>query len=298
MTTEGGWLETPLPEGLVTELAAIEGVRAVDTLRILSGQAYRGRRIGILALSDGPLEPARLPSGWYRHGDPDRAAAAVKAGDGANISLSLADWARLGVGDQIELDTPTGRLALPIVGVVPDYSSDRGTVIIGRRLFVEHWREPTVNRFLVFLTAGAAIEAVRDRIVARLGKHHRLKVDSLREAMNYNSRKIDDAFAFTDAIQLLIIIVTAAGIFDLLLSAITERRRELGLWRLIGADERVVRRSIVIESATLGAFGAVVGAAFGFAWPPSGCSSTTATSWGSFWSCTSPTRRRPSRSPW
>ncbi len=265
VTTEGGWLETPLPDALVADLRAIAGVRAVDTVRVLPGQRHRGERISIMALSDGPLDPARLPPRWYRQGDPERAAAAIQAGAGVSISLSLADRAGLAVGDPIELDTPTGRLALPIVGVVPDYASDRGTVIVGRRLFVERWQEPTVNRFLLLLESGASIPAVRERILARLGDRHRLRVDSRREAMDYIGRKIDDAFAFTDAIQLLIVIVTAAGIFDLLLSAIAERRRELGLWRLIGSDERVVGRAILIESATLGVFGAIFGAATGFA---------------------------------
>jgi putative ABC transport system permease protein len=62
---------------------------------------------------------------------------------------------------------------------------------------------------------------------------------------------------------LLIIIVTIAGIFDLLLSAIIERRRELAVWRLIGAGDRAVRRSIVIESATVGTIGAILGVAVG-----------------------------------
>jgi ABC-type antimicrobial peptide transport system permease subunit len=55
-----------------------------------------------------------------------------------------------------------------------------------------------------------------------------------------------------------------AGIFDLLLAAISERRRELALWRVIGADERAVRQSVIIESATIGALGALLGVAVGF----------------------------------
>ena len=48
---------------------------------------------------------------------------------------------------------------------------------------------------------------------------------------------------------------------DLLLSAIIERKRELAYWRLIGADNGAVRRSVMLESLTIGVFGAVLGVA-------------------------------------
>ena len=59
------------------------------------------------------------------------------------------------------------------------------------------------------------------------------------------------------------LLITVAGIFDLLLTAIAERRRELALWRVIGAEDRVVRRSVVIESATIGLLGSILGLAVG-----------------------------------
>ena len=65
-----------------------------------------------------------------------------------------------------------------------------------------------------------------------------------------------EAFAFTDAIQLLVAIITVAGIFDLLLTAIAERRAGARPLASDGADDHVVRRSIVIESATIGVLGA------------------------------------------
>ena len=92
---------------------------------------------------------------------------------------------------------------------------------------------------------------------------HRIKVLPLRDVVEYQASAIDRAFAFTDAIQLLIAIITVAGIFDLLLTAIAERRRELALWRVIGAEDRVVRRSVVIESATIGLLGSILGLAVG-----------------------------------
>jgi putative ABC transport system permease protein len=71
---------------------------------------------------------------------------------------------------------------------------------------------------------------------------------------------IDKAFAFTYAIQLLVIVVTLAGIVDLLTTQIIERRREMGLLRVMGADTDVVARTIWLEALVIGLSGALLGA--------------------------------------
>jgi len=267
VATEGGWLESPIPGSIATELRMLPGIRRTEMWRVLPGVMFRGERIAVAAGSDGLFDPARYPRAWYRAGDPAAAAKAIRAGQGANVSESFAGRFGAAIGDVITLDTPTGELSLPIVGIVPDYISNRGTVLLARRLFIDRWRETTVNRIHVFLEPGARPEMVRRAILQRLGDwfghRYQLKVHTMDEGVAYLSAKIDEAYAFTAAIQLLIVLVTLAGIFDLLLADLWERRRELALWRVIGADERVVRRSVVIESATLGVLGAALGVLVG-----------------------------------
>jgi len=261
VTTEGGYLEVPLPPEILDDLAAVPGVERVEAARVLAGQSYRGERIGLVALSDGFFIPERYPASWYRSGDPETAAAALRAGTGVNVSTTLADRFHLAVGDELELTSPTGLVRVPIVGVVADYISDRGSVILDRALFVERWQDAAIHRVSVYLAPGASLDAVRQGIEERLGARFRLKVLSLPEVLEYHDAYRRRAFAFTDAIQLLVIIVTIAGIFDLLLSTIVERRRELAVWRLIGADDRTVRRAVMLESGAIGAVGAVLGVA-------------------------------------
>ncbi len=263
VATEGGWLETPLPATILAELATIPGVERVDAVRVLPGQMFRGERIAVGAASDIFMDPNRFPAGWYREGDPAHAAEAVRSGHAVNVSTSLADRWGLHVGDLVALDTPTGTLALPIAGVVPDLLSDRGSVLLTRRLLLERWHESSVNRVNLMVTPGEPLDMVRRRIVDRFGDRYRLKVLSMRDVIAYHENKVNSAFAFTDAIQLLIVIVTIAGIFDLLLSAIIERRGELARWRLIGADDRSVMRSILVESFSVGALGAALGVVVG-----------------------------------
>jgi putative ABC transport system permease protein len=240
-------------------------VARVDMYRVMPGQMYQGERITLFALSDSFFDPDRYGPSWYREGDAASAAMALRAGEGVNVSVSLADRFGLRVGDVMKLsETPKETpFALPIVGVVWDYMSDRGTVVLNRRVLSEYWLDHNISRFNLVLTQDASPETVRQSVLAKLSDRYMLEVRLPRDLLAYHAAAIDRAFAFTDAIQLLVIIVTVAGIFDLLLAAVWERRRELALWRVIGADERSVRRSVVIESGTIGALGALLGVVVG-----------------------------------
>ena len=142
--------------------------------------------------------------------------------------------------------------------------SDRGAVGISLDLFDRWWHDSQVNRLSVFLKPGVSLETVRSEILQRLGGKYRLKVLSLQELLKYHASMIDKAFAFVKAIQILVVVVTIAGIFDLFLSAIAERRRELALWRVIGADKHVLEVAVLIESVTIGVLGAFLGLVIGF----------------------------------
>ena len=142
--------------------------------------------------------------------------------------------------------------------------SDRGGVGISLELFDRWWHDSQVNRLSVFLKPGVSLETVRSEILQRLGGKYRLKVLSLQELLKYHASMIDKAFAFVKAIQILVVVVTIAGIFDLFLSAIAERRRELALWRVIGADKHVLEVAVLIESVTIGVLGAFLGLVIGF----------------------------------
>jgi hypothetical protein len=109
ITTEGGWLETPLPGAIADEVRTVPGIRAVESIRILPGQLYRGERIALAGGSDGLSEPTRFPPGWYREGVAADAYGPLVAGSGALVSTQLADRFDLHVGDPIDLERSRSR---------------------------------------------------------------------------------------------------------------------------------------------------------------------------------------------
>jgi hypothetical protein len=63
----------------------------------------------------------------------------------------------------------------------------------------------------------------------------------------------------------LIALATAAlGIANTMIMSITERRREIGILKSLGADEREIQLVFLVESGTIGAMGAAVGILFGW----------------------------------
>ena len=66
------------------------------------------------------------------------------------------------------------------------------------------------------------------------------------------------------AIGLIALVIAALGITNALLAAVRERRREIGVLKAIGARDRDVARTFLIEAGMLGLVGGVVGTAAGF----------------------------------
>ncbi|MCB1164455.1 MAG: ABC transporter permease [Candidatus Latescibacteria bacterium] len=102
-------------------------------------------------------------------------------------------------------------------------------------------------------------ESVRDSLRA-LGYHTFSFADQLGE--------IRRAFLIFDlgllAIALVALVTAALGIVNTLLMSISERRREIGVLKALGADEREIRGLFLAESALMGALGAAGGILLGW----------------------------------
>jgi FtsX-like permease family/MacB-like periplasmic core domain len=65
-------------------------------------------------------------------------------------------------------------------------------------------------------------------------------------------------------IGLIGLVIAALGITNAMLAAVRERRREIGVLKAIGARDRDVRRIFLLEAATLGCVGGVIGTTAGW----------------------------------
>lgn len=262
VATEGGWLELPLDGRIADQLRAVPGVARVETYRALQGQEFRDSRIAVVALSPGFVETPEFQRQVVAGGG--AAIRKMRTGEGVIVSDSLADRLGLAVGEVIDLPTPRGTTSLTIVGVLTgDYSGDHGSVLLDQERFASLWGDTQVNHFNVFLDpSAAALDHVRQSI-ARTLRGYALKILTVPQTLAYHQAMVDRAFVFTYAIQLLVVGVTLAGIFDLLTTQIIERRREIGIFRAVGAEEQQVSRAIRFEAMLIGVGGACLGILLG-----------------------------------
>jgi putative ABC transport system permease protein len=119
----------------------------------------------------------------------------------------------------------------------------------------------------------AQIDAVRDRIVALLRDVHDLKPGER------NDFKVDTASQLTETFSSLIrmvtlvlscivgvsLLVAGIGIMNIMLVSVTERTREIGISKALGAKRHHILLQFLIEAVVLSLLGGIVGVALGFA---------------------------------
>lgn len=197
--------------------------------------------------------------------DPRAALAAAIGHDAAAVSEAFANRYSKTVGDSIALQTPVGPRDFRVAAIYYDYSADRGIVVLDRSTFRKYWGELPPTGVAAYLRAGASPDAVRADILEELGDSRRVFIYTNRTLREEVLRVFDSTFAITYALEVIAIIVAMLGVAGTLLTLVLERRRDLMLLRLVGAERRQVHRVVVAEAAVIGATGQGIGLVVGFA---------------------------------
>ena len=106
------------------------------------------------------------------------------------------------------------------------------------------------------------------------GYSHKPVVDSVKQmgfrAFSYAQEfeEITKFFTYFDmglgVIGLIALFVASLGIINTMMMSITERRREIGVLKSLGADERDIKLMFLVESALIGSIGSIFGILFGW----------------------------------
>lgn len=179
------------------------------------------------------------------------------------VSESFVRRHRLGDGEAIELTTSEGVHMFSVAGVFYDYSRDQGIVYMSARTFVQYWHDDRVNSVAVFLNANGSGEALSETFRERFSRDGQFLIYSNRSLRARVFEIFDQTFAVTYVLRTIAVIVAVTGIFLSLTILITERARELALFRAIGGSAGQIRRMLLWETAVLGALAAMVGVVSG-----------------------------------
>jgi putative ABC transport system permease protein len=240
------------PAGLRQELLRLDGVQAVESFRGTS-LPFRGDTIRLVTIEIGPMLD-RTREEFLQGDERSMRRGLVEEGKCA-VSDNFHRLFGLGVGDVVELATPTGMASFPIAAVFRNFTSERGTVYLDRAVFLERWRDDRVDVFDVNLAKGVDPGAVRGRIRELLGGRMPALVSTRREYIAEVARAIDAFYGLVQMTVLLALVVAVLGIVTSLLISVAERRREIGILKSLGALGAQIGRSVALEGVVLSLVG-------------------------------------------
>ena len=89
-------------------------------------------------------------------------------------------------------------------------------------------------------------------------------IETMLDQVNLINAMMGVAMAVLIAIAAISLLVGGIGIMNIMLVSVTERTREIGIRKSLGAKRRDIRRQFIIEAGTTSALGGLVGILFGY----------------------------------
>lgn len=167
------------------------------------------------------------------------------------------------IGDFIELPTTRGPTSFQVGAVYYDYSTDRGQVIMDWGTFATYYDDRRPSALTVYLQDRVDPNRAREELLAEIGLSREvlIRTNALlrRDVLNV----FDNTFAITYALEAIALFVSMFGVAATLFTLTLERRKEITMFRLVGAENRHLRRVIVIEAIFLGLVSLAIGLLIG-----------------------------------
>lgn len=156
-------------------------------------------------------------------------------------------------GDSFSLRTQAGKRTFRIAAQFYDYSNDSGSILMDRPIFEQSFGQGQPTHVAIYLKPGANPDAVRDQMMQAIGGTAFIAIFTNTGLRAEVLRIFDSTFAITWALEIISVLVAMAGVAATMLTLVLERREEIRLLRIAGADAGQVRRMLLIESGLVGA---------------------------------------------
>ena len=181
-------------------------------------------------------------------------------GQGVLVSRNLAARWRLKVGGSVHFDSPTGPLDLPILGMLDDYRSDKGTIFMDRSVYKRYWQDDAVDFVDVTLKPGQDAPTVKHQIEQMTASSDHALVYTNVEFRGWIGGLVDKFFLLNYMQLVVAIVVAVVGIANTLVISVAERHREFGVIRAIGGYRSQIRKMVLLEAFAIAVVGVIVGA--------------------------------------
>jgi putative ABC transport system permease protein len=253
--------DQPLPVSLRRRLAGIEGVRAAYPIRAALLER-RGQQVAILAF---PIAQAARHhdqlTGDVPLRDP-RLVAAVGRGEVVASRLT-ARRHHLHTGSVLHVAVAGTDHRFRVAGVFNDLAST-DAVYLEHSIYARLSEDEDADRFALMLDPGAHRDAVAARVQRFLDANGLPGTVATRAKMeSYVLDLVNGLFSLAGGAQLAALLIAAMVVLNTLLTVTFERRRELGLQRMLGMTGRQQASTVVLEAVAMSAVGAALAVLLG-----------------------------------
>jgi putative ABC transport system permease protein len=222
--------------------------------QLVGAVRVKGRRVLLLGVQ--PEQQFKLKRWWsVGSGHPPTSGHELIAGSAAAKALSLA------MGDYVHI----GGRRFTVTGVLNDTGSQDDSLLIvdlgaAQQVLHEPGRLTLVE--IAALYAGAPVDRIASEIGAALPQ---AKVTAMQEAVKSRQHAVDQFRRFSFAIVGVVIAIEALVVFLTVMGSVSERTREIGVFRAIGFRRVHITRLILIEAVIASSVAGVLGYAAGMA---------------------------------
>lgn len=120
-----------------------------------------------------------------------------------------------------------------------------------------------INQVLITTTAAKNTPIVSNNISRLLTKNHGGQEDftvlNQEEAVNISDGVFSQLTTFTTGVAAIALFVGSIGIMNIMFASVSERTREIGIRKAIGATNRQIVSQFVVEATTLSVLGGIIG---------------------------------------
>jgi putative ABC transport system permease protein len=134
-------------------------------------------------------------------------------------------------------------------------------------------RQLVYGRILVMADSPSQVDAVQGRVYNYLGErsdaqqlksqNYNFQVTTQDQIVSQITQLTDTFTAYITGIAVISLIVGSIGIANIMLVSVTERTREIGIMKAVGAQNRDVLQLFLVEAVMLGVLGSFIGALVG-----------------------------------
>jgi putative ABC transport system permease protein len=240
--------DSTLDPDLIARLRAAPGVAAVGSQRTVRVQSPAGA-VHLIVLA---LAPHGHRAFTLKEGDPATLRERFERGDAVLVSEPFAYHRRLRLGDRVRLRTDAGERGFPVAGIVHDYGSSEGVVMMGRGTYERFWDDRGVSALGIYAADPRGVDALVETLRGIAGPDHDVLVRSNRALREASLEVFDRTFAVTAVLRLLAMLVAFVGVLSALMAQALERSREIGVLRAQGLTPAQVWGLTASQSGFMG----------------------------------------------